>query len=63
MNTITPAAEATVPHFRPDIDQKVGPAGAIIFTGLLAIGLLFTGQQPRAKFLKQSTKQSAIFIA
>jgi hypothetical protein len=41
MNTITPAAEATVPHFRPDIDQKVGPAGAIIFTGLLAIGLLF----------------------
>jgi hypothetical protein len=40
MNTITPAAEATVPHSRPDIDQKVGPAGAIIFTGLLAIGLL-----------------------
>ena len=49
MNTITagaarmPAHAEPVPTSRPQLDKKAGPFTAIVFIGLLAIGLLFTG--------------------
>lgn len=45
MNTATAtlAAGQTAPDARPQLDKKPGPVTAIVFVGLLAIGLLFTG--------------------
>ena len=41
--TATTALPAHAPSSRPHLDQKSGPVTAIVFIGLLAIGLLFTG--------------------
>ncbi|MEP6873268.1 MAG: inorganic phosphate transporter, partial [Burkholderiales bacterium] len=44
MNTATTAAlPAHAAPSRPHLDKKPGPVTAIVFIGLLAIGLLFTG--------------------
>jgi len=38
-----PASPPSSPSSRPHLDKKPGPVTAVIFIGLLAIGLLFTG--------------------
>ena len=43
MNTATFAAGHASPDSRPQLDNKPGPVTAIVFVGLLAVGLLFTG--------------------
>ena len=47
MNTATSVATPSLhvpgPASRPRFDQKTGPVTAIIFVGLLAVGLLYTG--------------------
>jgi inorganic phosphate transporter, PiT family len=47
MNTVTsvatPSMHIPVPASRPRFDSKTGPVTAIIFVGLLAVGLLYTG--------------------
>src|SRR5579863_9092569 len=45
MNTHTATLDAAHAHAsaRPRLDYKAGPATTIIFVGLLAAGLLFTG--------------------
>ena len=37
------ALPARPPSSRPHLDKKPGPVTAVIFIGLLAVGLLFTG--------------------
>ena len=43
MNTSTTAAGTLPVSSRPSLDRKPGPLTAILFIGLLAAGLLFTG--------------------
>jgi inorganic phosphate transporter, PiT family len=47
MNTATVSTSGVLPHdahaSRPQLDKKAGPITVIVFVGLLATGLLFTG--------------------
>jgi hypothetical protein len=50
MNTATsvetPSLHVSTPSARPRFDHKTGPVTAIIFVGLLAVGLPYTGHNP-----------------
>ncbi len=59
MNTSTLAATAALSS-RPNMDQKVGPAGATLFAGLMAIGLLFTGYSLFADMQQSGVAMTAL---
>ena len=61
MHTSTLGAAAPATSSRPNIDQKVGPAGAIIFVGLLAIGLLFTSYSLFADIQQSGPEATTLF--